>query len=148
MPKKPSSADAQLILQLYDLRRETEMRKARAWWAGFWPEKADDIVEVINGFGTEENTWYRQVSGYWDMAALLVLHGTLNEELFIDCNGEMWFIFCKLNPFLKEVRAKMQMPQMMAHVEKLAKKSKTGRDRLASLEKRFSARRSATASKS
>ena len=148
MPKKSSSADAQLILQLYDLRREAEMRKARAWWVGFWPEKADDIVEVINGFGTQENAWYRQVSGYWDMAALLVLHGTLNEELFTDSNGEMWFVFCKINPFLKEVRQKLQMPQMMAHVEKLAKKSKAGRDRLANLEKRFASRRGASTSKS
>ena len=148
MPKKPSSVDAQLILQLYDLRRETEMRKARTWWGGFWPEKADDIVEVINSFGTQENAWYRQVSGYWDMAAALVLSGALNEELFTDCNGEMWFVFCKLNPFLKEVREKLQMPQIMAHVEKLAKKSKTGRDRLANLEKRFGARRGAAASKS
>src|SRR5581483_10897843 len=113
MPKKPSSADAQLIIQLYDLRREAEMRKARAWFAGFWPEKAADIVEVINGFGTQENAWYRQVLGYWDMAALLVLHGTLNEELFTDSNGEMWFVFAKLNPFLKEAREKLNMPQML-----------------------------------
>jgi hypothetical protein len=146
MPKKPSSADAQLILELYDLRREAEMRKARAWFAGFWPEKATDIVEVINGFGTPENAWYRQVLGYWDMAALLVLHGTLNEELFTDSNGEMWFVFAKLNPFLKEAREKLQMPQMLAHIEKLAKKSKTGRDRLATMEKRFAARRGASKS--
>ncbi len=34
MSKKATSADAQLILQLYDLRREAEMRKARNWWVG------------------------------------------------------------------------------------------------------------------
>jgi hypothetical protein len=148
MPKKPTTADAQLILQLYDLRREAEMRKARAWFAGFWPEKAEDVVEVINNFGTQENAWYRQVSGYWDMAASLVLSGALNEELFTDCNGEMWFIFCKINPFLKEVREIIKTPQMMAHVEKLAKKSKKGRERLQALEKRFSSRRGAAAAAS
>lgn len=148
MPKKPTTADAQLILQLYDFRREAEMRKARAWLAGFWPANAGDILEVINNVGTQENAWFRQVSGYWDMAASLVLHGALNEELFTDCNGEMWFIFSKLNPFLKEVREKTNIPQMMAHVEKLAKKSKKGRERLANLEKRFAARRRAVASAS
>jgi len=29
--KKPTVADAQLVLQLYELRREAEMRKARDW---------------------------------------------------------------------------------------------------------------------
>ena len=78
MPKKPTSADAQLVLQLYDFRREAEMRKARAWFAGFRPASANDILEVVNNFGTPENAWFRQVTSYWDMAAALVLSGALN----------------------------------------------------------------------
>jgi hypothetical protein len=147
MPKKPTSADAQLVLQLYDFRRESEMRKARAWFAGFWPKSADDILEVVNNFGTQENAWFRQVTGYWDMASALVLSGALNEDLFAEKNGEMWFVFSKLNPFLKEARVKSKRQQMLARVEKLAKKSKTGRERLSSMEKQFAARRQAAAGK-
>jgi hypothetical protein len=147
MPKKPTSTDAQLVLQLYDFRRESEMRKARAWFAGFWPKSADDILEVVNNFGTQENAWFRQITGYWDMASALVLSGALNEDLFAETNGEMWFVFSKLNPFLKEARVKSKRQQMLARVEKLAKKSKTGRERLSSMEKQFAARRQAAAGK-
>jgi hypothetical protein len=141
VPKKPTAADAQLVLQLYDLRRETEMRKARAWFAGFWPQSADDILEVINNPGLQENAWFRQVSGYWGMAASLVLSGALNEELFTETNPEMWFIFAKLNRFIDEVRKKLQRPESFSRIEQLAKKSKVGRERLKDIEKRFARRK-------
>ena len=73
MAKKPTTADAQLILQLYDLRREAEMRKAAPWWAvSFDPQNADDFLKVAWAMGTQENAWLRQVSGYWDMVASFV----------------------------------------------------------------------------
>src|SRR5271154_6632728 len=109
MAKKPTAADAQLILQLYDLRREAEMRKARSWGLGeFWPQSADDVVKVAWAMGTQENNWLRQVGGYWSMAASFVLHGALSEELFIQpaVSGEMVFIFAKVQPFLEELREK------------------------------------------
>jgi|SRR6185437_16272253 len=148
MPKKPTSADAQLVLQLYDLRRETEMRKARAWWAGFWPASADDVVKVVNSFGTPENAWFRQVAGYWGTAASLVLSGALNEELFAETNGEMWFTFSKVSPFIDEVRQKLNRPESFLRVEKLAKKTKAGRELLKGMEKQFASRRQAAAGKS
>ena len=52
MPKKATATDAQLIMQLYDLRREPEMRKARHWWvAEFWPQSVDDVLESCLGHG-------------------------------------------------------------------------------------------------
>jgi len=67
MAKKPTVADAQLILKLYDLRREAEMRKARHWWgAEFFPQTADDFLKVSWAMGTQENNWLRQVLGYFD----------------------------------------------------------------------------------
>jgi len=72
MPKSATPADAQVILQLYDLRREAEMRKARSWWfVSFWPQSADDFMKVVNEVGMPENAWLRQVIGYWDLAAAL-----------------------------------------------------------------------------
>jgi hypothetical protein len=144
MPKKPSFEDAKLILKLYDLRRETEIRKARNWWAAqFWPESADDFMKVALATGTQENNWLRQVGGYWDLAASLVVHGTLNETLFLEpaFSGEMFLMFAKIQPFLKEIREKLQSPTMLANVEKVIKNSKTGRDRLKLMQERLEQRK-------
>ena len=133
MAKRATVHDAQLILKLYDLRREAEMRKARHWLtAEFWPQSADEFIKVVNLFPSQENAWLRQVGGYWDMAASLVVHGALNEELFLQpgCCGEMFFIFAKVHPFLKEFREKTNNPDAFANIEKVATGSKTARKRL------------------
>ena len=146
MPKKPTAADAQIIMRLYDFRREPEMRKARAWFAGsFWPKNGDDVVQVIKAVNPQENAWFRQVSGYWDMAASFVMRGALNEDLFFDSGAEMWFSLAKVYPFLKETREKAQTPTYLARVEKLATRTKDGRDRLQTMVKRVEARRAALA---
>lgn len=144
MPKKPGPADAELILKLYDLRREAEMRKARNWWAAdFWPETADDFMKIAMAMGTKENNWLRQVGGYWDLAASLVVHGTLSETLFLEpCfSNEMFLMFAKIQPFLKELRGKVRNPHMLGNVESVVKNSKTGRDRLKFMMERLAARR-------
>ncbi len=133
MAKRATSEDAALILKLYDLRREPEMRKARNWFVSeFWPESADDFVKVSNAFPSQENAWMRQVGSYWDMAAAFVLQGALSEELFVQpgCSGEMFFIFAKIYPFLKEVRQKMGSPTAWSNIEAVATGSKAARKRL------------------
>jgi hypothetical protein len=138
MPQSATAADAQLILQLYDFRREGEMRKARTWWAtSFWPDSADDIMKLINAVGKPENAWFRQVIGYWEMAASLVLRGALNEDLFYDCGSEMWFILAKVYPYLKEFREKANSPEAFLNAEKLATRTEQGRQRLERLMKRL-----------
>jgi hypothetical protein len=132
MPKKPTAADAQLILQLYDLRREAEMRKARSWWfTGFWPRSADDYMKIASTPGTTENNWLRQVTGYWSMAASFVLHGALNADLFLQpaVSGEMFVVFAKVHPFLKDLREKSGDPHMFGTIEKVIMSSKYGRER-------------------
>ena len=147
MPKKLTTEDAQIIMRLYDLRREAEMRKARSWFAGFWPRSADDVVQVINAANPQENAWFRQVSGYWEMAASFVLRGALNEDLFFDSGGEMWFVLAKVYPFLKEVRENAQTPYYFQRVEKLATRTKQGRERLEMMLKRAEPRRAAVAAR-
>ncbi|PYV55046.1 MAG: hypothetical protein DMG90_07000 [Acidobacteria bacterium] len=136
MPRKATAADAQLIMQLYDLRREAEMRKARAWFANFWPSSAEDILAVSQKFGSQENAWLRQVGGYWEMATAMVLRGALNEDLFFDANGELWFVFAKIQPYLKEVRERMNAPEAFRNTEKVVTGSKQGRERLQRMAKR------------
>jgi hypothetical protein len=133
MSKKATASDAQLILQLYDLRREAEMRKARSWWfSEFWPQSVDEYMKVAGAMGSQENNWLRQVAGYWSMAASFVLHGALNEDLFLQpaVSGEMYFVFAKIHPFLKELREKSGDPHMFGNIEKVITSSKFGRDRL------------------
>jgi hypothetical protein len=133
MAKKATAMDAQLILHLYELRRESEMRKARSWWLGeFWPETADDFLKVQSNMGSQENNWLRQVGGYWSMAASFVLQGALNEEMFIQpaVSGEMYFLFAKVHPLLKELREKIGDPHFLGNIEKVINHSKFGRERL------------------
>jgi len=144
MPKKPTTADAELILKLYDLRREAEIRKARNWWGSeFFPQSADDFLKVAWAMGTPENNWLRQVTGYWSMAASFVLQGVLNEDLFLQpaFSGEMFLIFAKIHPFLKDLREKMGDPQMFANIEKVITRTKWGRDRLQFMIKRVESMR-------
>jgi len=139
MAKKPTVADAQLILQLYDLRREAEIRKARNWWAGeFFPQNADDFLKVAWAMGTQENAWLRQVGGYWSIVASFLNAGTLNEELFLQpgFSGEMFLIYAKIHPFIKDLRQKLNDPNAWLAIEKAATRTKWGRDRLQFMIKR------------
>ena len=139
MAKKPTTADAQLIIQLYDLRREAEMRKARAWWAGeFFPESADDFLKVAWAMGTQENSWLRQVGGYWGIVTSFVNSGVLNEELFLQpgFSGELFLIYAKVHPFLKELRQKLNDPGAWKTIEQAVTRTKWGRDRLQFMIKR------------
>ena len=148
MAKKPTATDAELILKLYDLRRESEIRKARNWWlVNFWPESADDVMKIGMAMGTQENNWLRQVAGYWSMVASLTLAGTINQELVLDASfgGEMFFIYAKVKPFLGELRQKMNNPRMFANIEKLINSSKQGREWLKYVEGQVAARRAAMA---
>ena len=133
MAKKVSVSDGQLLLQLYDLRREAELRRARNWWLlEFSPRSADDFLKVAYAVGTQENNWLRQGASYWGMAAALVLQGALREELFLRpaFSGEMFMIFGKVYPFLPELREKLGDPEVFQDVEKVIMKTKWGRDRL------------------
>jgi hypothetical protein len=144
MPKKATAADAELLLKIYDLRRESEMRKARNWWGTtFWPQSLDDFTNIMMDMNSQQSAWFRQVAGYWNMVASLVLAGAVNQELFLDPNfsGEMYFIFAKVKPFLKDLRKKMDAPDMFAPVENLIDSSKKSREFLKSMETRIAARR-------
>ncbi len=116
------------------------MRKARNWVGNdFWPTSADDIIKLARDFGSQHNAWFRQVFGYWEMAASLVLHGALNERLFLAVGHEMWFVFAKIEPFLKELREKLQSPDIMQNLEKVATRTPEGRERLKHMEQRLAA---------
>jgi hypothetical protein len=99
--------DAEIILKLYELRTEAVMRQARAWVTGeFWPATVEDYFAVAENPADPHNAWLRQVLTYWEMAAAMVVHGAVSEELFVDCNGEGFFLLAKFAPILDAVREK------------------------------------------
>lgn len=143
MAKKSKAGhnDADLILKLYDLRREATMRKARDFMtAQFWPQNFDEFKAVAISFGTEQNAWFRQVWTYWDMACAIALSGAIDEDLFYKTNGEPYFIYAKFKPFIEPLRKEVNNPDFMANTEKLVTKSAQGRERVKQLEGRIQAR--------
>lgn len=112
---KVESAD--LILKLYDLRREETMRKARNWFISFFPESVDEIFQTM--IDEQTSAYYRMVISYWDMAASFVNQGAIDEEMFNETSGEHIVVFCKIYPFLKELRERFENPNMYGNLEKL-----------------------------
>lgn len=119
---------AELILKLYDLRREETMRKARNWFASFHPESIEDIQAAAFG---EHSPYYRMVTTYWDMACSFVNHGAIDAEMFNDANGEQVFVFAKLQPFIEEIRANNGNPNAFRHLEQAVTAMPHAEERLA-----------------
>src|SRR5262245_26565950 len=130
--------EADLILKLYDLRREQTMRIARDYYVrDFNPESMSDITTALSG---EHSAHLRMVVSYWEMAAALVNHGAIDINLFNDTNGEHFAIFAKLEPFLGEIRAAFG-PQFLVNLEKLIDATPDGRKRAAEIRERLKAMR-------
>jgi hypothetical protein len=126
-----NAAQAELILRLYELRRETVMREARSFVGGsFLPQSDDELVAIVTK-GGKETGFVLQVYGYWDMVCAFVLHGMLSEPLVYDTCQEMYFQFAKIHPYLKGFRQKINLPEWMQSLEKVAAGSPRGRKRLA-----------------
>ncbi len=119
---------AELILKLYDLRREPTMREARTWMMTFFPESTQDIMQAM--ISAETSAYYRMVVTYWDMAASFVNHGAIDEEMFNDAHGEHIMAFSRIEPFLEEFRQTVGNPTYLSNLEKLIVKSPEDRETL------------------
>ena|SRR3712207_2639501 len=115
MSKEYESAD--LILKLYEMRREPVMREARSWMLGFFPESAQDIIQAV--VNPQTSAYYRMVTSYWDMAASFVNNGAIDEKMFSDANAEHVVIFAKIEPFLQELREITNNPNGLKNLETL-----------------------------
>lgn len=124
---KVESAD--LILKLYELRREEKMREARNWMISFFPESAEDITKAM--MNTETSAYYRMVTSYWNMVASFVNHGAIDVEMFDETHGEHIVVFSKVEPFLEELRQTSGNPKYLHNLEQLIIKSPEDREMLA-----------------
>jgi hypothetical protein len=118
MSSEYESAD--LIIKLYELRREEKLRTAREWYTrDFQPASAQDVLDTLRG---EHSAYFRMVTSYWEMAASLVNHGAIDWKMFMDANpGEPVNVFVKLFPYLEELRSmfasKYDDAQAFQHLE-------------------------------
>jgi hypothetical protein len=126
--------DADLILKLYDLRREATMREARNWMFTFNPTSVQDVIEVLVG---EHSGHYRMVVSYWEMAAAMVNNGAIDEKLFNETNGEHIFVYAKVQPVIEEVRAMMGNPEFLSNLEALIKRIPDHEQKIATLRARL-----------
>jgi hypothetical protein len=129
--------DAELILKLYDLRREAVMRQARDFFGNFMPSSFEELMAVMGNFGSKENAYLRQVLTYWETAAALIVHGTLNAELAQDTLGEMNFVYSKVQPYIKQIREMMNSPEFLQNMEKVIEGTPEGRERLKRMQQRM-----------
>jgi hypothetical protein len=130
---------ADLILHLYELRRESVMRKARSYIGGdFLPASADELVQIVSA-GNKHSSFVLQVYGYWDMVAAFVHNGALTPTLVYDTCQEMYFQYAKIQPYLAEFRQKMNLPEWMSNIERLVEGSTPGRERIATMRKNIAA---------
>ena len=126
--------EAKLILNLYELRREETMRKAREWYVReFNPQTLAEYNNIMFG---EHSGHLRMVMTYWDMAAALVNHGAISLDLFNETNGEYLGVFSKIEPLLSELRASYG-PQFLMNLEKLVDSTPGGRERVSLMRERM-----------
>jgi hypothetical protein len=119
MANQATYDDANLLLRLYELRREETMRKARQWLASFSATNPEHIQKLADR-NSQENAYFRMVTSYWDMAASFVTSGVLNEDLFLQNNGELLFVWEKSRPAIEQSRALMNNPNYMKNLETIA----------------------------
>jgi hypothetical protein len=111
---------ANLLLQLYDLRREARLREARAWFLGqFWAISSEDMLQKYPP-GTQGNTNIRMTVSYWDMACGMVNRGLIDDEMFFESNGELWFVWEKVKGIAPGLRTMYKNPIAYKNLEAAA----------------------------
>ena len=126
----PTSEDADLVLRLYDLRREAKLREARDWMGNFYPDSAEDLYKA---YMSTENNHLRMVAGFWDMAAALVNQGVLHRGLFAETGGEAFFTWAKVGEHVPGFREKSGNAGFLANLERFVRETPGGAERAAGM---------------
>ena len=122
MATKPTQEQAQLHLQVYDLRREARLRQARDWFQqNYIVETLDDAMRIAAP-GTENGIFFGMVIGYWEQACALLNYGLLHEDLFFETSGEFFGVWEQLKTVVPQFRKAFKDPQLLGNLEKAAKR--------------------------
>lgn len=118
---QPTYDDANLILRLYEMRREATMRDARSWFASSCkPQSFEELMKEIAAPGTLHNAYYRQVTSYWEMVAGFITSGVLNKELFFGSGMELLFVWARISKIVPAARQAFNNPKMLRNTEAVA----------------------------
>ncbi|MGH9782786.1 MAG: DUF4760 domain-containing protein [Terriglobia bacterium] len=125
METKPTHEQAQLHLQVYDLRREARLRQARDWFfQNYHVQTLDDAMRIAAP-GTEGGTFAGMVFGYWEQACALLNYGLLHEDLFFETSGEFFGVWELVKPIVPQTREQWVYRQFLMHVEKASQRYET-----------------------
>lgn len=127
---------AQLLLNLYELRREEKMRQGRDLFMGFDP---GTFEEFMGGMMGPQGGFIRMVVSYWDMAGSLVKNGAIDPKMFYDANSEFVLVFARVEPFLAQAREMFGNPDAFRNLEWLALNMPNARERIDGTRERFRA---------
>jgi hypothetical protein len=122
MSAKPTQDQAQLHLQVYDLRREARLRQARDWFAKNYIVNSVDDAFRIAPFGTEQGAFVGMVIGYWEQACALLNYGLLHEDLFFETSGEFFGVWEQVKAVVPEFRKRFADPNVLSNLEKAAQR--------------------------
>jgi hypothetical protein len=142
-PRPPTHADAELVLKLYDLRREAVMRASRKTLMTWVPASFEDLL-ALTRLDHEHNAAWRQVTSFYEYAFGFARHGIVPPDFLAEYNGEGLFLFAKVEPFLERMRAELA-PTAFRNSEWIVQNSAWARERLAQLRVRVEAMRAAAA---
>ena len=125
METKPTHEQAQLHLQVYEMRREAKLRQARDWFfKNYFADNLDEAMRIAAP-GTEGGVFAMMVFGYWDQACALLNYGLLHEDLFFETSGEFFGVWDRVKPIVQQGRERFVNKQFLAHLEKAANRYET-----------------------
>ena len=117
-----TTADAEVLMRLYELRREETLRSARHFMIfEFQPKTLEELRAVSRNMAAKENAAWRQALSYWEMAASFVLRGAVDPELYFDSNAEGILLYAKFHHFHAETEKESGNPFMRQTAALIAK---------------------------
>jgi hypothetical protein len=122
---------ADLMLKLYEMRREPRLRQARAWYVENYHVTSMQDAQSIAPPGSDANAMVRMVLSYWDMCANIVNRGLIDEEFFFETSGEQFIVWERVKPIVNEIRGMFKNPLFMANLEEHCKRLEAWRERRA-----------------
>jgi hypothetical protein len=121
--------DADLVLRLFDLRREAKLREARSWMGSFYCDSAQQFADAYGA----PDAYMRMVAGYWDIATSMVNMGVIHRGLFVEAGGEAFFLWAKIGEWVPAFREMTGNAGFLANVEKFVHETPGGADRVAGM---------------
>jgi hypothetical protein len=112
--------DANLILRLFELRREEQMRRARAWFLNSFNATTVEEYQALCPPGSDQDAYFRMLVTYWDMAASFVTSGVLHQDLFLESGNELLFVWEKMKFLVPAWRGFMGNPKFLSSLETVA----------------------------